>query len=388
MKRWMTGAAAAMLVMLSGCSADETTATPEDLTPEQLANVEIRLSAQSQGVASAQVTRASVEGDGDMQGLGIFGLAREIQNVNQSPQPVTWYAASENWSGVILDNVKANKVAGDIEWADGQRYFYPITQFYSYDFYGYYPYSEEVTHSDTDVKVQYVIDGTQDLIWGRATSDETYAYSARYFRVSGNDDKKPNLDLKHLLTRLVFTVVPGESYEGSGDYSMATRMTVKELEIVDVCTNLTVTVADLNNLDMDLADRIEPSNDEVGVLTLFSVDDEGNKIELVPVTPTAPEEGATPEPQQLGESVMLYPADRYTIRIKVDMAAYTDDVTGEEVEAQEFISEVPLQLVMEGETFKQGVSYNVKITVHGPRVISLAASLTPWEEQQGPEIIL
>lgn len=169
MKNYMIGAAAAVLLLLSGCSADETSTRSDEFTLDQLSNVEIKLSARNGGIASTGTTRAAIIGDTDanIDSLGVFGLARVIQGINQSANEVSWFAQSENWSGCILNNVAANKVGHDINWAEeGAAYFYPPTQFYSYDFYGYYPYveSENLVYDATSVKANYEIDGTQDLI--------------------------------------------------------------------------------------------------------------------------------------------------------------------------------------------------------------------------------
>lgn len=390
MKKIVFGAAAATLMLLSACSTDEIApamADSEELTPEQLANVEVELSARNKDL-SAQVTRAAILGgeETDIDGLGIFGLARVAQDVNNSPDNVNWFGNTGNWSGCILNNVKSNKVGHDIEWDDPTaRYFYPVSQFYSYDFYGYYPYltAENLRYEPTKVTANYVIDGTQDLIWGRATDSEKYAYSAKYFRVNNgaNENKIPNVALQHLLTRFVFVVVPGESYDGSGDYGIASLMQVDTLQVVDTYTNLSVTIADLDNLDMPLADRIYPTTWATDTITLCDVDTNGDKVPLAPL-----HLGNTPVETQLGESVMLFSQGRYTIRMALSMDAYQDE-KGNQVEAQKFITEIPLQLVADT-IFKQGVSYKVKITVHGPRAVSLAATLEPWQEEDGPELEL
>ena len=386
MNKYMIGAAAAALFLLSGCSADEVSNSSDEFTLDQLSNVEIKLSARNGSISSANATRAAIIGDtdADIDSLGVFGLARAIQGINQSANAITWFAESENWSGCILNNVAANKVGHDINWAEeGAAYFYPPTQFYSYDFYGYYPYveNEDLVYDATSVKANYEIDGTQDLIWGRATSDADYAYSAKYYRVN-QDPADPSMALQHLLTRLVFTVVPGESVDGNGDYEMAALMSVDTLQIIDTYTHLTVNIADLNNIDLAPVDRVTLTDENTDTLTLCDVDAQGKNVPLQPLQVVAPEPGVEPVPQQLGESIMLFPSDKYTIRIVLTMAAH------DEQQAQRFVSEVPLQLVAAGERFAQGTSYTVKITVHGPQAVSLKAQLTPWDVEDGPELEL
>ena len=407
MKNSILCAAATTLILLSGCSADEMVEEGAIAAGEQSpSEVEIKLSAPT-GIS---VTRAAIVGEGEqnVNGLGVFSLARELQDAN-SPQNVSWFG-SQNLLGCILSNVEANKVGNAIEWADPSAvYFYPSSQVYSYDFYGYYPYlsDDNITYEDTRIVANYAIDGSQDLIWGRATSKEQYAYSAKYYR-ENTDALKPNIALKHLLTRFVFTAVPGTA---KGSYKEAVQMRIDAIQIVDTYTNLAVTIADHSNLDMALADRVKPADEEVtGVLTLRDADGEV----MSPVTLVEPE--GEPVPQQLGESLMLYPQDRYTVRIVLSMEE--DDATGGEggngdgsdgqlkddsadegVDAlsdESFVvgnrriytSEIPLELLSGNAKFEQGVSYNVKITVHGPKSIGLTATLTPWEEKDGPTIEL
>ena len=288
-----------------------------------------------------------------------------------------------------MNNVASHKKGTDIIWDDiTAKYFYPLTQIYSYEFYGYYPYqpSENLEYYDNIVKANYVLDGKTDLLWGRTHNRDPYAFSAKYFRTnSSTDTYKPSIELEHLLTRLVFSVVPGESYEGSGDYSEAAMMQIDTLQIIDTYTNVSVTIADYNNLDMTLSDRINLSDETTDTLSLYSVDEEGNGIDLQPVHLVAPEPGEEPIVTPLGESIMLFPQDRYTIRIVITMDAYHDAATNTEVPSKRLVSEIPLQLAS---TFEQGKSYNVKITVHGPRAVKLAATLTPWEVQEGPSIEL
>lgn len=378
-------------LIFCGCSNTDDLLSPNNQY-EVKEPVEIELSANNRNVVSVVTTRAALldGADMDIPDIGIFGLARTTQDINRAPSLTTWFGPSDNWSECILDNVKANKVGTDIKWDDASAtYFYPITQFYSYDFYGYYPYqpTEDLRYEDKMVAVRYTIDGTQDLLWGRATSAEQYAYSASYFRSSSAASAvRPNIPLNHMLTRFVFSVVPGESYEGSGDYSMAALMEIDTLQIVDAYTNLEVAIANLDDLNMLIRDRIYSYDGIQDTLTLCSADVDGNKIPLVPIHMEAPEPGEAPVAKQLGESIMLLPQSQYTVRIVVKMDGYHDDVADIDVPEQFFYSEVPLRLEVADNP--QGVSYNVKITVNGPRDVKLSSTLVPWDVQEGPAIEL
>lgn len=83
--------------------------------------------------------------------------------------------------------------------ADDARRHYPSSP-YTYSFYSYYPYSSNPTVTDSRVTVSYQLDGTDDVLWAQASSDDTYAFSARYYRNGGSDT--PKLSYKHLLMAL------------------------------------------------------------------------------------------------------------------------------------------------------------------------------------------
>lgn len=354
--------------------------------------MEVRLSANDN--ASVFGTRAAIIGDvEEVKNLGIFGLARGIQNINQQALPVTWFDTSQNWSGCILNNVRADMTLKEdgtkfSVTMDGAPYFYPISQFYSYDFYGYHPHSTTITRGTNSVSAVIDIDGTKDVLWGRTvppTTDEwrnLYAYSAKYFR-QFPDDPLPLIEFKHMLTRLVFYVVPGA--DGKGDLTEARRMQVDTLEISDAYTQLSLAVADrarfdapemIPNLANTVDQRITPLGEKNGVMLLREED--GITPAKVSLSNLSAEEEANGA--RLGESIMLYPQKQYTIRV---VASRMQNGV-----RQRFITEFPLYLQALDESFERGKSYNVKITLHGPQEIELEATLEDWEEVDGPEIEL
>lgn len=392
------------LLMLGGCSKEDgtTSSTPQhDLIEAD--PVKIELSSQTKELVSA-TTRAALEGDANISGvgnsLGIFGLARAPQVWDSPSNP---YSLTEwNWDdwndyeanrACILKNVEAEKVSGNIVWkAAGAVFFYPITQVYAYDFYGYYPYKADnqlvYAANNKKVSVQYEIDGTQDLLWGRATSTETDGYSARYFRQSsGRNTDKPNIALQHLLTRLTFSVLPGASYTGGNDYEVAQDMVVEKVQILGAKNHLEVTIADWSDITPsttdDLASRISPvsADDPVSTedFTLCDALGATATLDLATIDCTG-----TPTAKRLGESIMLYPEAQYMIHIELTMKNPNKWGAFD----QTFVTEVPLYLLPAGTAFEAGKSYNVTITVHGPRDISLQSTITDWVSVNGPSIVL
>ena len=176
--------------------------------------------------------------------MGVFCLARGKQEKNDGAPDISWFDPEDNYASCLMKNVKAKKEGSNVTWEG--HYFYPISQFYMYEFYGYYPYAEDahITYeasADGDgtggprhrATVHYTIDGTQDIIWGRATLQDKYAYSAYYFR-ENPDAPMPEIGLQHMLTRLQFQVKPGEDPENDGNvFEDAGKVTVKSIKILD-----------------------------------------------------------------------------------------------------------------------------------------------------------
>lgn len=389
-------AAVASLVTLGGCSNDEPVLQPAGDETTGTADVEvittpveIRL-----GMPGVNfVTRAAFEDDEDEFDVGVFCLAREWQNINHSPQTISWWDQSVNplYSSTfcLLNNVESTKSGQTIAWKDGQTRYYPFTQFYSYDFYAYYPY---VDFGDTENKVDttevgkvYVnytnkLDGKTDILWGRATSSELYAFSAKYFRQQANKEKIPSIQLDHMLTRLIFQVVPGASVEDEqpADYTAASNVTVASLKVKNVVKNVSLLVADFNRdsanengtetiLGTDEPDRLIPDLDNRQTLSLCGANGEPfEPVNLKDVLET-PSKSA-----RLGESIMLYPENTYQIQIEL-----VDSSTGEK-----FTPDSPLELKYpaEGEVFKAGCQYLITLEVHGSKEVELNVKLTPWQD--------
>lgn len=363
------------LVLVCSCSNEENILPEPGTNGVQPSEYPIQL-----GGGSVVSTRAAITGDGSegIAGIAVWCLAKNSMQENMAPQGIKWFDnAPEHQTCCIMKNVKANIVGSSVKWDNiNDRYFYPVTQFYRYEFYGNYPYTTDLIYTTTSVKANYTIDGTQDLLWGRATSDADYAWSAKYFRVNGGQTEanRPKLKFEHLLTRLVFHVQPGPQVEIPGaseaemDYVSASKMIVDTLQVCNAHTNLVVSIADFNRLDMGIGERLTTRSSKTD--TLFLKDASSDIVDpiQVPALPSLK--------KQWGESIMLYPASEYTVRLVLH------DENG-----RKFVSEIPLILQNSG-GFERGKSYNITITVHGPSEVTLGAEVTPWTEVDGPGLNL
>ena len=186
---------ALVVALLASCSNDdESVGQSEDILLGN-SDVEVKLS-----TASGGITRASVESDAnglfELDNIGIYMLGTYQQNTNPAESPIDWrldYNQFASW----ITNVEAQAVFNDdtthtdIKWKDGKTRWYPIGNWYSYRFYGYYPcvVDYDITTEKGKVTINYYnLDGKTDIIWGRSAgadpedAKEKYRYSARYFR--------------------------------------------------------------------------------------------------------------------------------------------------------------------------------------------------------------
>lgn len=366
-KNILVYAAAASMMMLQACTSEEVLTKNDVLVPGN-SEMEIKLSTVGGGGTSTEVeegtpryfarSRAAITGN-ELTGMGVFCLAREKQAVNNIPADIDW----TDWSGCVMKNVQSNLIEDKKVTWEGQ-YFYPISQFYAYDFYGYYPYvaDNKVTIGKESVQVQFTLTGKEDLIWGRATSEEQYAYSAKYFRVNGNQDKLPTLDLKHMLTRLIFVVKTGEDFVGSGTATEALKMKVKSLCIKSAKPNVNLSWTNTTETATSHASLTLRDN---SVTDFYLCDAEGGQVQNFELDPTPNGE------KQIGESIMLYPEQSYILEVVL--------VNSET--QQEYKTESPLTLSQKA-LFEAGKNYNVIITVHGPKKIDLTAQLNPWVDAE------
>lgn len=338
-------------------------------------DVEIKLSSGS----SSATTRAGIENDEfysfEAEGLGIFSVAKGKQNpeINPPAPDIDWTRYSDpTKTDVLMFNVPANAVkdtitiedgmstfrytSTSIVWADPEaKYFYPISNWYMYDFYGYYPIQDDanVTVNPEEISVYMEIDGHQDFLMGIAQSDSAYAYSAKYFRMA--EHELPMMVFIHRLNRFTFSVEAGENYLGSK--TNATRMSVKEITLLDMPYRFETIVATTNYDDWGNGWYYDGTKD-------FNLLEE-NGVSSDPVQVS--EEGRT----KVGDALFVLPGmESYGIRVVL-----VDE------DGREFISEFPLSLSehLEDGTTLGGCSYNVNLTVYGPQEIGLNALLVPWE---------
>lgn len=383
--------ALASVMMLGSCSneQDEVQQTNIVVITEP---VEMRLGSNVGAVA----TRSALDDSEIIDTLGVFALARHSLTINQAPAPIQWWGTDETEKTACrLFNIEAKKTGALLSWIDEDKhYFYPMTQFYAYDFYAYYPHKADNQldiSTPNELYVDYKLDGKTDILWGRAASLESTGYSAAYF----TQDKAhfteaaylPRLNLRHMLTRLVFYAVPAPKYNGDAepDYTAAKQMKIISIKVVNAYTDVRLTIADLaldsptsmvtgcaNNSSTDESwwrGRLNTTSEARDTITLADLPiADSVQPEFIPLM--VPDESTLPNGIQLGESMMLYPQDYY--KLQVVLLNTADNLY--------HVSEIPLIIQPGGESFQAGAQYKVVLRVGGPTEISVRASLADWDD--------
>ena len=315
MKKYLFFLSALSLSLFTSCSKDD---LAQELSPEEQAaiiaeanldsEVQIRLGMGSQSNTSvAEITRAPLEStSGGLfetkagNYLGIYCLAQKPQMAVATPGPVaenniSWIAESNTLqylmernqpaqvkilqSGDYIGNVQLTEDACDVQFLEvgnngeptgnGKIYYYPYGNWYNYHFYGYYPrLITGVTEAANKVTVDYTIDGTQDIIWAKATppsGHEDEGFNAKYMRglQAGTGynqlEHLPKLAFGHKLTQLRFYVKCSSATYNTYGYATEIGNSSPYKKLFQI-QNLTLTSVPTGCM-LTVADRATPANE-------------------------------------------------------------------------------------------------------------------------------
>lgn len=258
--------------LFSACSADDLTTV---LPPEEEEAIVVEAGKDSDvpialGARTERgMTRAPLDPDGagnfetpDGQFIGVFCLAggRQTGAPSVVPNDNSIYWNTHPYA-TWMDNVPATvSSSGVVEFKDSttllnptptdKTLYYPFGNWYHYDFFAYYPRQagKYVWVGQGRVDVDFTIDGSQDIIVGKALgSDQTAingvkAYSAKYMQLGG---EKPIFEFsEHKLTQLVFYVKP---HEVDAEYLYDKKYKLKGLTIKNVYSKLVLYAASKGN---------------------------------------------------------------------------------------------------------------------------------------------
>ena len=257
-----------------GCTSDDLAMVPS-LEEERALIVEASQDSDvpiTLGIASSRgVTRSPLEGGGlsipNDEFLGVFCLSTGIQSgIDASLLPTN--IQKNNWrddnTGLLvrMKNVPAKVVNGNVTFLDGEgndptlvkHYYYPMGNWMKYNFYAYYPRQKDsVNYKGQDrstivfdkfgtyyylLEKYFEIDGTHDIIWGKANPPADNAFSAKFFFDNGSA-VPPQLNFVHKLVQFRFFVK-------AADENVAENVKITNMSVPNALGYLSLVIANQN----------------------------------------------------------------------------------------------------------------------------------------------
>ena len=457
----------AVATLLTGCSTGDGALDLEEGIPAAGQPGSIFTSATSNseipiqlGFGSQSMTRSPLDSEVGTglfetpsgQYLGVFGLAQQPQPIAEPTHPGPVDANSIDWvanpdglmtlmtlnhpasvtivdAGSKLGTITTSTRVSEVRFRnpstmDPQTYFYPMGGWYNYYFYGYYPRQESgVNVSSNKITVDFTLDGSQDVVWGKAVpytdgtsqfpaSDLTSGFNARYFRQkasSGITDQNvlPHLALKHSLTMVKFFVICDDT-EGYTDYVTGAdpnNFQLAGMSIDRMPVKWTLTVADRYGAsdDEDLTTEgklLLTDPDDPNLLSTpiyIHKDDDSNPFESgnrinIPLC-SNPESSALIRSESVYVGYAMIPTTDMIVdnldaignamgdhdgqNLKNPFVKLKFYLNGKEVDAD---SPVTHKIGGDDLNLQRGKIYNVYLKVKVPDALSARATLDHWEE--------
>lgn len=368
------------LGLLAGCANDDAVSNDNSialpLIPDD-SDVKIQLS-------SGSGTRAAMNPDEngafETTDLGIFCLAKGFVTNTQLEQTITWNPGSSFAKYYrLLDNIEAKAVKGgegsstytDIKFIeDGKEVikYYPLSNWLTYQFYGYYPRTgTTISNGSTKVLAEIPITGKEDVIHGFTANEAPNAYSAKYFREESHIGETPEISFDHKLIQVQFKCIAGKI--GGNVDENAKNLIIKKLEIVDVPKSVTLAIAS-SDPDVETG-TLSITKNATGIFSIL----DRNDAEFTPVQ-------VSEELQEVGQGIMLPPLSitganglKREYKVRITLAKKNED-------GSETLLDTYPDAVMKAENgfTKPGTLYNTIITIYSPTEVALRASLKPWVE--------
>ncbi len=304
-------------------------------------------------------------------------LGDELDVANFDNEPINVFSSSES-----EDNTIAN-----VSWTTPK--YYPMEAGSRHDFFAYRiddaaselgEDGKPVINDEMSVEgetllqksVNFVIDGSQDLMVGQANPNQTEdSYSAKSARAG----VVPQINMEHLLTRFTFEVVAGDD--------TADGLEVREISVTSKTTGRMIMAWNPNQApDTDgklIWDEEVPEADLVLKQRPVSEDSLPKyNVALETMTPETLEWNDEPGAMQttipMGEALMVAPLQsEYTVNI----------TTAQQVDGGEtniYVNKGKIRIMTEGtpSVAYPGTSYKVTVKLYGLSKIELTTKLTGW----------
>lgn len=284
----------------------------------------------------------------------------------------------------------------------GQKKYYSTDASYS-EFYAFHiddaaeVSTENIIMSEdsTQMTIDFKIDGSQDILAGKAekSDDELVKYPQRGFSAkTARNGVIPTISMKHLLTRLTFTVVAGNANaEGLVIDSIQVASNSEGALIVAYDEEQTKDPSELiewneESLDTFLlkaipeGDRLVADEEIAGVYNKTKLEAKESIDVITPADVVLNEDGKF-VPRKVGDALFVQPNQK-SFKLYLTCSYPYDGENGEKLYYQvtdSYVISLPNDALLE-----IGKSYNVQMTVYGLSEIELKTTLEGWIE--GEEI--
>lgn len=292
-----------------------------------------------------------------------------------------------------------NKSTGPLKWVGNVHYYYNGNDLY--DFYAVHVddavAAENLKIADgTDLaanglSVNLKLDGTQDIMVAVPDKQKDIATAAHpevtvddadrlYSAWSSRRNVKPNLEFKHLLTRLNFNAKSGAETAATGENAIK----ITSIVIKDVVTEGTLTIIPKTGESQVFTPNVESQKEDLAIKS--STKTAEGKLEDFPVEGIAVENGKNDDFAPIGAPILLNPETEYNIIITTSQKLADNDIpqTGEVKGKIKAVSAENGIGGGEDGKFQPGTLYDINITVFDIEEISVEGTLIEW--QYGGEI--
>lgn len=300
-----------------------------------------------------------------------------------------------------------------LDMKDSIKYYPPKGQF---DFWGYRLDGADTTfkaptynvdaagncsYAGDTLKLDFKIDGSQDVMVAKAVPSEddftnrTAAANRAFSAYSARNGVQPELIFKHLLSRLNFVIVAGDS-SATGAYGIfVDTITVKSKttgKLVAAYTKKVTMTDDADLIEWDATSKEKlylkrrPISTDPTYINPSTVPVANqNLVDLDPVQPTGTGGPFTndfvADSVEIGEALLVAPDSEYEIEIKMHQTVVIKDdgVNTAVNDVKKFSTSDKLKLAG-GTNFLMGHTYKVAITLYGLSDIKITTTLTGWQE--------
>lgn len=377
MKKLFLMGAVASLGLLASCSSDDDLSTGGK---NDLQQIKIGM--------GVQATVGATRGTGTVGGVGAdnnkwAGQAINIYMFKKGTLDVAKFDGVDIYNNAAF-YAPTTASTGLATAVDHSVKYYPTQS--AFDFWGYrlddaIQGTPAVSEDSTMQEVGFTLDGSQDIMVGKATPTEDDLTdcpdSAKiYSAYAARRGVQPDIKFKHLLSRLVFSVTGGN--EAACDNEHGVKVTA-----IKVKSKYTGKLIVAYTPDAEVTNELVPTEDVKDLVLMQRVTDDtngnNNLIALEAKNPEWDTEAGQGKKTNIGEAILAVPADTYdlTIELSQKVKIYDDGSTTQE-DTKKFSYNDVIKLT--NDVFKAGYSYNVNITVFGLSEIKINTTLTPWEE--------